>query len=274
MLTVKSGGAEIPAIGFGTYRMTGPEVRNIVPHAWKAGFRHFDTAQFYNNESDLGEALLEARVERPDVFITTKVWISNYKPRKFTASVEESLRKLKTDYVDLLLLHWPNNDVALDEQVAGLEAAQRKGLAMHIGVSNFNIELLRKVERIAKSPIVTNQVEFHPYIDQSKLIRGMRAQGVALTSYYGMADGLVPNDPILAAIGKRHGKSAAQVVLRWVIQQGFIALSKTVNPNRVAENIDIFDFKLTDDDLSDIHKLSSANKRLVDPAGLAPRWDD
>ncbi|MBY5533696.1 aldo/keto reductase [Rhizobium leguminosarum] len=274
MQTVSCGGAEIPVLGFGTYRMKGHEVRNMVPHALAAGFRHFDTAQFYDNESHLGDALHDAGVPRSEIFITTKVWVSNFEPTKFATSVEESIRKLRTDHVDLLLLHWPNKDVPLDDQIEELEAARKKGQTRHIGVSNFNVDLVKQARKIARSPIVTNQVECHPYISQSRLISGMKAEGVGISAYYGMADGRVFKDPDIASIGQRHGKSPAQVVLRWLVQQGFVALSKTANPERAAENADIFDFTLSEEEVADIHKLAQPNGRLVNPAGLAPAWDD
>ena len=152
--------------------------------------------------------------------------------------------------------------------------ARKKGQALHIGVSNFNIDLVRQSKKLAESPIVTNQVECHPYIDQSNLIEGMRSEGVSVSAYYGMADGQVFRDPAIASIGKRYGKSSAQVVLRWLVQQGFVALSKTANPQRAAENSNIFDFALSDEEIADIHKLARPDGRLVDPSGLAPAWDD
>ncbi|GLK73633.1 aldo/keto reductase [Ancylobacter dichloromethanicus] len=270
---VKAYGAEIPALGFGVFRMSDAEVEAVVPAALEAGFRHFDTAQIYGNEAALGHALAAAGARRADLFLTTKVWVDNYSPDKFAASVDESLEKLKVDQVDLLLLHWPADKVAIADQIALLNEVQTAGKTRFIGVSNQNIAQMNESIALSNVPIVTNQIEAHPYLDQSAVAAAAKAAGVAITAYFGMADGAVPSDPVLQAIGAKHGKSAAQVALRWLVQQGFIALSKTAKPARVAENFAIFDFALGDDDMAAIGKLGQANKRLVSPAGLAPAWD-
>ncbi|MGO4408363.1 aldo/keto reductase [Bosea sp. RAF48] len=270
---VKAHGAEIPALGFGVFRMSDAEVERVVPAALEVGFRHFDTAQIYGNEAALGQALQAAGARRDELFLTTKVWVDNYSPTKFTASVEESLDKLKVDRVDLLLLHWPADKVAIADQVAMLNAAQKAGKTRFVGVSNQNIAQMRESAKLSSAPIVTNQVELHPYLDQSKLIVAAKEAGIVLTAYYGMADGAVPRDAALQTIGARYGKSAAQIVLRWLVQQGFVALSKTAKPERVAENIAIFDFALSDADMAAITRLARPDGRLVDPPGLAPAWD-
>jgi diketogulonate reductase-like aldo/keto reductase len=270
---VKAYGAEIPALGFGVFRMSDAEVEAVVPAALEAGFRHFDTAQIYGNEAALGRALAAAGARREDLFLTTKVWGDNYSPGKFASSVDESLEKLKVDQIDLLLLHWPGEKVAIADQIALLNEVQAAGKTRFIGVSNQNIAQMRGSAALSTAPIVTNQIEVHPYIDQSAVAAAAKAAGIAITAYFSMADGAVPRDPVLQAIGARHGKSAAQVALRWLVQQGFIALSKTARPARVAENFAIFDFMLGDDDMAAVGKLAHANKRLVSPAGLAPAWD-
>lgn len=273
MQTVSAHGAKIPALGFGVFRMSGEEVERVVPAALEAGFRHFDTAQIYNNEADLGRALERAGAKRDELFLTTKIWVDNYAPDRFAASLEESLDKLRMDHVDLLLLHWPNDKVPLADQIAGLDAARAAGKARHVGISNFTIAMMKEAIRLAKAPIVTNQIEVHPYLDQRSVAEAAKAAGVAISAYYGMADGAVPRDPVLQNIGAKHGKTAAQVGLRWLVQQGFIALSKTARPERVAENIAIFDFTLSDDDMATIAKLAQPSRRLVSPPGLAPAWD-
>lgn len=273
MKTVTAGGANIPALGFGVFRMSGEDVRRMIPHALEAGFRHFDTAQIYQNERDLGKALEQAGAKRDEVFVTTKIWVTNFAAGRFMPSLDESLDKLRMDYVDLLLLHWPNRDVPLAEQIAGLDTARSRGKARHVGVSNFTIRMVEEAVHLAKSPIVTNQVECHPYIDQSMLIKAMLSQDTSVTAYYGMADGRVISDPTIRSIGVPYGKSPAQVVLRWLVQQGLVALTKTVNPTRAAENATIFDFALTDDEMARIHELARLDGRLVNPPGLAPRWD-
>lgn len=273
MQTVKVHGATIPALGFGVFRMSDAEVERVVPAALEAGFRHFDTAQIYENEAALGRALQAAGADREDLFLTTKVWVDNYSEDRFAASVDESLDRLKTDRVDLLLLHWPGDKVPIADQIAMLNAVQAAGKTRFIGVSNQNVAQLKESIAASEAPIITNQIEVHPYLDQTTMARAAKTAGVALTAYFGMADGAVPRDPLLQQIGSRHGKSAAQVVLRWLIQEGFVALSKTAKPERVAENIDIFDFLLTGEDIVAIRHLARPDGRLVSPPGLAPAWD-
>ncbi|QCG95941.1 aldo/keto reductase [Azospirillum sp. TSA2s] len=273
MQTVKANGAEIPALGFGVFRMSDEEVERVVPAALEAGFRHFDTAQIYRNEAALGRALQAAGSRRDELFLTTKVWVDKYSPDRFAASVDESLEKLKVDRVDLLLLHWPADQVAIADQIEMLNAVQAAGKTRFIGVSNQNIAQLRESVQRSRAPIVTNQIEVHPYLDQSKMAAAARELGVAITAYYAMADGKVPRDPELQRIGAKYGKTAAQVALRWLIQQGHIVLSKTAKPERVAENFALFDFTLDDGDMAAIAKLARPDGRIVSPAGLAPVWD-
>lgn len=273
MQTVHAHHAAIPALGFGVFRMSDTEVERVIPVALEAGFRHFDTAQIYQNEAALGRALQAAGARREDLFLTTKVWVDNYSPDKFAASVDESLDKLRVDQVDLLLLHWPGDKVAIADQVAMLNAVQAAGKTRLIGVSNQNVAQLKETIAASKTPIVTNQVELHPYLDQNAITAAAKAADVAVTAYYGMADGAVPRDPVLQKIGAKYAKSAAQVALRWLVQRGFVALSKTAKPERVAENIAIFDFALSDEDMAAIGKLARPAGRLVSPPGLAPAWD-
>lgn len=273
MLTVTAQGAEIPALGFGVFRMTDAEVERVVPAALEAGFRHFDTAQIYQNEAALGRALERAGARRDELFLTTKVWVDNYSEGKFAASVDESLEKLKVDQVDLLLLHWPADKVPVAAQIAMLDAVKTAGKTKFVGVSNQNIAQMRESIERSSAPIVTNQVELHPYLPQRTLVAAAKAAGVAVTAYYSMADGAVPQDRLLQEIGAKYGKSAAQIGLRWLVQQGFVALSKTANPARVPENIAIFDFTLDEADMAAIAGLARADGRLVSPPGLAPDWD-
>lgn len=274
MFDVSANGAVIPALGFGTFRMPEADVLRIVPKAIKTGFRHIDTAQIYDNEAAVGQAILDSGVPRKDIFLTTKVWVSNYRHDAFIKSVDESLEKLKTDYVDLLLLHWPNNDVSLADQIGALNEVKQAGKVRHIGVSNFNIALMDEAVALSDAPLVTNQVEYHPFIDQTKVMDGARKHGMALTAYYAMADGKVLDNAELGEIAKSHDRSVAQVVLRWLLQQNdVIALSKTATESRVAENFDIFDFELSGEDMQAIHALADKNGRIVSPDGLAPDWD-
>jgi 2,5-diketo-D-gluconate reductase B len=274
MQTVSANGANIPALGFGTFRMPGPDVLRIVPQAIKLGFRHIDTAQIYRNEAEVGEAIEASGVARGDIFLTTKVWVDHYKHADFLASVDESLKKLRTDYVDLLLLHWPSSGVPLAEQIGALNDVKKAGKVKNIGISNFNTALMAKSVDLSEAPLATNQIEYHPYLDQTKVQDAARSAGMSITAYYAMADGKVPNEPLLKDIGAKHGKTAAQVVLRWLVQQkDVITLSKTATESRLKENFDIFDFDLSSDEMAAIHRLARPNGRIVSPGGLAPDWD-
>jgi 2,5-diketo-D-gluconate reductase B len=274
MQTISANGAAIPSLGFGTFRMEGKDVLRMVPAALGLGFRHVDTAQIYRNEAAVGEAIAGSGVARGDIFLTTKVWIDNFAHDRFMASVDESLAKLRTDHVDLLLLHWPNGSVPLADQIGALNAVREAGKTRHIGVSNYTIGLLAQARALSVAPLVTNQVEYHPYLDQSRLMAAMRKSGMALTAYYAMADGKVFADPLLAEIAARHRRSTAQIVLRWLVQQpDVVALSKTVSEDRARDNAAIFDFALDDAEMAAIHGLAQPNGRVLKPEGLSPVWD-
>lgn len=273
MKLISANGASIPALGFGTFRVPGPDAERMVSHVLANGYRHIDTAQIYGNEAEVGEGIRRSAVARGDIFLTTKVWVENYKRAAFLASVDESLKKLKTDYVDLLLLHWPNEAVPLAEQIGALNEVAKAGKVRHIGVSNFNTDLMRQAVALSSLPIVTNQVEYHPYIDQTPVLRAAKQFDMSVTAYYAMADGKVLEDAVLKAIAAKHGKSIAQIVLRWIVQQDVIALSKTVSEQRAQENVAIFDFELTSEDVTAIHALAKPDGRIVSPEGLAPAWD-
>lgn len=273
MQIVTANGASIPALGFGTFRMPGPDTERMVAHVLRNGYRHIDTAQIYGNEAEVGAGIQQSGIVRSDLFLTTKVWVENYRHEAFVASVDESLKKLKTDYVDLLLLHWPNTTVPLAEQIGALNDVAKAGKVRHIGVSNFNRALMREAAELSDLPLVTNQVEYHPYLDQSAVIETAKSLGMSVTGYYAMADGKVLSDAVLKEVAARHGKSVTQVVLRWIVQQGLVVLSKTVSESRAVENAGIFDFALTQDEMAAIHALSDPSGRIVSPEGLAPVWD-
>lgn len=274
MFNVDANGAAIPAIGFGTYRMPGADVLRMVPAALKLGYRHVDTAQIYGNESEVGEAIAGSGVRREDVFLTTKVWVDKYAHADLIASVDESLGKLRTDYIDLLLLHWPKSPVPLAERIGALNEVRDAGKVRHIGVSNFSTALMAEAVSLSKAPIVTNQIEYHPYLDQTVVLEAARRSGMSITAYYAMADGKVIGDPAIKAIAAAHGKSEAQVVLRWLVQQdGVIALSKTVSEDRLRSNFDIFDFVLSETEMQALHALARPDGRIVNPGHLAPDWD-
>ncbi|MGE7368783.1 aldo/keto reductase [Neorhizobium sp. NPDC001467] len=272
---VSANGANIPALGFGTFRMPDEDVLRILPQALKLGFRHVDTAQIYKNEQAVGEVLAQSGIPRQDIFLTTKVWVDRVGDDAFLASVDESLTKLKTDYVDLLLLHWPQSEMPLADRIGALNALRKAGKVKNIGVSNFSTALMAEAVALSDAPIVNNQVEYHPYLDQSKVLAEAKKTGMSVTAYYLMADGAVPKDEVLSDIGSRHGKTAAQVVLRWAVQQqDVIALSKTATESRLSENFDIFDFALSPEEMDAVHGLARKDGRIVSPAHLAPDWDD
>ncbi|GAA3088281.1 aldo/keto reductase [Rhizobium viscosum] len=273
MKFVSANGASIPALGFGTFRVPGPDAERMVSHVLASGYRHIDTAQIYGNEAEVGEGIRRSGVARGDIFLTTKVWVENYQRDAFLASVDESLGKLRTDYVDLLLLHWPNEAVPLAEQIGALNEVAKAGKVRHIGVSNFNTDLMHQAVTLSSLPIVTNQVEYHPYIDQAPVLRAAKQLDMSVTAYYAMADGKVLEDAVLKAIAAKYGKSIAQIVLRWIVQQDLIALSKTVLEQRAQENAAIFDFELTSEEVTAIHALAKPDGRIVSPQGLAPAWD-
>ncbi|CAD7045438.1 aldo/keto reductase [Pseudorhizobium halotolerans] len=274
MHSVSANGANIPALGFGTFRMPEEDVHRILPEALKIGFRHVDTAQIYKNEAAVGDVLHSSGIPRADIFLTTKVWVDRVGHDAFITSVDESLAKLKTDYVDLLLLHWPQSEMPLTDRIGALNELRRAGKVRNIGISNFSTALMAEAIRLSDAPIVTNQIEYHPYLDQTKVIGEARKTGMSITAYYLMADGKVPHDPVLRDIGARHGKTAAQVALRWAVQQkDVIALSKTATESRLSENFDIFDFALGDGEMAEIHKLARPDGRIVNPGHLAPEWD-
>ena len=277
--TLAFGEAHIPRLGFGTYGMSGSFLQKILVSALQSGFRHIDTAQMYQNEADVGAAIRKGGVARNDIFVTTKVWVANYPRGRFMESVDESLRHLQSDYIDLLLVHWPRGGVGIEEQIEGLNKAVDAGKVRHIGVSNFNAEMLRTAINFSKYPIVTNQVEYHPFLDQNVLVREVNAHNTSLMAYCGMAVGRVFSDPVLKEIAQRNSRTIAQIVLRWLIQQpNVVALSRTEKAERISENTRIFDFELSSADMEAIGKLQRPHiqrphSRIVNPPHLAPEWD-
>lgn len=267
-------GAGIPCIGFGTFGMRGAKLSHLLVHAIRAGFRHIDTAQVYGNEDAVGEAVQMSGASRDDVFITTKVWVENYTQTRFERSVDVSLKALRTDYIDLLLLHWPSSIVPLEDQIGWLNALVHAGKVLSIGVSNFNRALLQRAVELSDIPLATNQFEYHPYLNQESLITATQQAGAAVTAYCAMALGRVFSDTALQQIARQYDKSVSQIVLRWLVQQkGVVALSRTEREERMQENLNIFDFSLEEADMSAIFRLAAYGSRIVDPPGLAPLWD-
>ncbi|QUS42380.1 aldo/keto reductase [Tardiphaga alba] len=269
---VEANGARIPAIGLGTWELRGRACARTVEQAIKLGYRHIDTAQIYDNERDVGEGVRASHVARKEIFVTTKIWTTHFAPHMLERSVKESLTRLRMTEVDLLLLHWPNPQVPLEETLGALAHARQMGLTKHIGVSNFTVALIEQAVAACEAPLVCDQVEYHPYLDQTKLRAACDDNDLALIAYSPIARGNVRGDETLAAIGRAHGKSAAQVCLRWLLQQGAAAIPRTSKVERLSENIDVFDFVLSDDEMARVSALASPNGRLTN-YGFAPDWD-
>ncbi|MBA2399897.1 MAG: aldo/keto reductase, partial [Bradyrhizobium sp.] len=219
-----------------------------------------------------GEGLRGSGVKRDEVFVTTKIWTSHFTPNDLERSAKESLARLRLTEVDLLLLHWPNPQVPLSETLGALARAKQMGLARHIGVSNFTVALIEQAAAACPEPLVCDQVEYHPYLDQTKVLEACARRGMALVAYSPVAKGRIKNDQALLRIGDRYRKTAAQVCLRWLVQQNVAAIPRTSKLERLSENIEIFDFELSDQDMREISEMGSANRRLTDFA-FAPKWD-
>ena len=274
MQVLAANGASIPAIGLGTWDLRGRTCVRMVEAALRLGYRHVDTAEMYGNESEVGEGLRAANMKREEIFITTKVWPSHFAPRDLERSAKESLARLRLAQVDLLLLHWPNPQIPLRDTLGALCKVKRMGLARHIGVSNFTVALIEQAVELSEEPIVCNQIEMHPLLDQSKVVAACRARGIALVAYSPIARGGVKDNPALARIGKRHGKTAAQVSLRFLVQQGIAVIPRTSRSERLAENFAIFDFELSPAEMAEIGRLASREGRLVDFSySGSPNWD-
>jgi diketogulonate reductase-like aldo/keto reductase len=272
MQYVEANGAKIPAIGLGTWELSGRACARLVEQAVRLGYRHIDTAQVYENEREVGEGLRASRVKRDEVFVTTKIWTNHFAPNDLERSTKESLTKLRLSEVDLLLLHWPNPHVPLSETLGALAHAKQQGMAKHIGVSNFTVALIEEALAACPEPLVCDQVEYHPYLDQTKVREACAQHGMALVAYSPVAKGRVKGDATLTQIGRAHGKTAAQVCLRWLVQQNVSAIPRTSKIERLSENIEIFDFELSEEEMGKISQMGSAKGRLTD-FGFAPKWD-
>ena len=264
----------IPALGFGTSPLTGGVLPDVVVAALEAGYRHIDTARKYGTERAVGEALRVSRVPRREIFLTTKVSHENLRADDFAKSVDDSLAALKVDYVDLLLVHWPNPEIALSDTMPALAKAKRQGLARHIGVANFNIALLDQAIKLCPEPLVALQAEYHPYLDQSKLLAAVRRHGLVFIAYCPLGRGRLFGDPVLTEIAENRGRSVAQIALRWLLQQDVAAIPFSSKPQRIADNFNVLDFNLSDDEMKRIAVLRRANGRVANPAGRVPGgWD-
>ncbi|MFJ3450503.1 2,5-didehydrogluconate reductase DkgB [Pseudomonas sichuanensis] len=265
----------IPSFGVGTFRLTGQAVIDSVKSALQLGYRAIDTAQIYNNEAEVGQAIAESGVPRSELFITTKIWVDNYAADKLLPSLRDSLAKLRTDHVDLLLIHWPapGNGVELAEYMQALAAAKQAGLTRQIGVSNFNIELTRQaIAVVGEGEIATNQIELSPYLQNRTLTAFLNEQGITTTSYMTLAYGKVLKDPVLAQIAAKHKATVAQVALAWALQLGYAVIPSSTKRENLASNLLARSLQLDADDMALIATLER-NGREVSPDGLAPAWD-
>ncbi len=276
-MNVEANGATIPAIGLGTMTLKGDVCVAAVETALRLGYRHVDTAERYGNETEVGEGLARglrsAGLQRGHVFVTTKVYHDRLAAADFQRSFDESLQKLKLPWVDLLLIHWPNPKVPLAETLGVLCRAKLDGRTKHVGVANFPTALLQEAVKLASEPLVTNQIEVHPFLDQQKVLAACRRHGLAVTAYCPLARGKVPGDATLEGIGKAHGRSPSQVALRFLVQQGIIPIPRTANPDHLAANLAVFDFSLSDAEMAAIGRLKQPGGRVVDPPH-APKWDE
>ena len=270
---VRSGDVLIPALGFGTWQLENGTAVPLVEKALEVGYRHIDTAQIYGNEADVGAAIKASGVKRDDIFLTTKVWIDQFHDGDLQRSAEISLEKLGVDHVDLLLLHWPKPEVPLAETLKALNEVQSRGLTRAIGLSNFPSAQLEEAAKLSEAPSATDQVEYHPYLSLKTLKAKADALGTSITAWSPLAQGKVAQDPVLVDIGQAHGKTPGQVTLRWLIQQGVIAIPRTSNPARIAENFDVLDFSLSEDEMARIHGLARPDGRLGDWLDKAYAWD-
>lgn len=265
----------VPAFGLGTFRLKGQTVIDSIRTALDLGYRAIDTAQIYGNEADVGEAIAGARVKRDELYLTTKIWTANYAADKLIPSLKDSLHKLRTDRVELTLIHWPspNGEVPVAEFMGALAEAKAQGLTGEIGVSNFTIALMQEaIAAVGAGQIATNQVELHPYLQNRKVAEFARSQGIHITSYMTLGYGKVLNDPVIGEIARRHNASPAQVALAWAMQLGYSVIPSSTRRENLEGNLRAVDLRLTEADLAAIATLDR-NERITSPDGLAPAWD-
>jgi len=276
MHTVAANGANIPALGFGTWDLRGDTAVNMVRDAIEIGYRHIDTAVMYDNEREVGEGIRQAGIDRNELFVTTKIWPSDFESAAFEAAVTTSLDKLALDRVDLLLLHWPNPDVPLAETMDALCDAKLGGRTSHIGISNFTTRQIEQAVELSREPIAVNQVEYHPYLSQNALMETHAKHGIALTAYCPIARGRIFDEASLNDIARKHDKRPNQIVLRWLIQQDqVIAVPRTSSIAHARSNFELDDFELSAEEMKQIAACESADGRIVavNSQGFAPDWD-
>ena len=265
----------VPAFGLGTFRLKGQVVIDSVSNALDLGYRAIDTAQIYENEAEVGQAIAESGVARDELFITSKIWVSNFAREQLIPSLEESLKKLRTDHLDLTLIHWPSPDnaVPVAEFMGALLEAKEKGLTRQIGVSNFTIALMKEaIAAVGAENIATNQIELHPYLQNRKVVEFAQSQGIHITSYMTLAYGEVLKDPVIMAIAEHHDATPAQVTLAWAMQLGYSVIPSSTKRSNLESNLKACTLKLTDSDMAQIAALDRG-QRLTNPQSVAPVWD-
>jgi 2,5-diketo-D-gluconate reductase B len=271
---VEANGAKIPLLGLGTWELSGRTCARVVEQALRLGYRHIDTAEMYDNEREVGEGLRASGVKRGEVFVTTKIWPNHFAPRELERAARECLVRLRLTEVDLLLLHWPNPQIPLAETIGALCKVKHDGLARHIGVSNFTVALIEEAVRAAGEPLVCDQVECHVFLDQSKVIAACQKHGMAMVAYSPLARGDIRNNEGLTRVAAAHKKTLAQICLRFLVQQNIVVIPRTSKLERLSENAAIFDFTLSDREMSDIAALGHRDGRLVDWAYSGRmKWD-
>lgn len=265
----------IPAFGLGTFRLKDQVVIDSVTMGLELGYRLIDTAQIYGNEAEVGQAVAQSGVPRSELFLTTKIWTDNLGRNSLADSLQTSLDKLRTDYVDLVLVHWPSpgGAVPVAEHMGALADAKARGLTRRIGISNFTTALMREaIDVVGASEIATNQIELHPYLQNRKVVEFARSQGIHITSYMTLGYGKVLTDPVIQEIAQQHGTTPAQVALAWAMQQGYAVIPSSTKRANLQANLEAQRLQLTADDMARIATLDRG-ERLVDPAELAPAWD-
>lgn len=263
-------GAKIPLIGFGTWQMRGGQARRAVEAALQTGYRLIDTARIYMNERNVGAAIRASGIRRDDIFVTTKLWNSSHGRRRARAAFHKSLRRLGLDYVDLYLVHWPVSGKR-EETWRVLEEVHRSGQARAIGVSNYTVRHLKELLANTGTVPAVNQVEFHPFLyrEQIELLDFCKRHKIIVEAYSPLAHGHRMDDPVLERIAGSHHKSVPQIMLRWALQHGTVPIPKSTHPERIRENFEIFDFELSDKEMSSVNGLSDGLRTCWNPKDIA-----
>jgi len=274
MHNVEANGANIPAIGLGTWTLKDEAATRLVAGAIGSGYRHVDTAAMYENEEAVGAGLRASGVSRDEIFLTSKVWPSDIADGDLQRSVEASLRRLQVDRLDLALIHWPSRTIPLADTIRALNEVKDRGLARHIGVSNFTVALLDEAAALSRHPLACNQIENHPYLNQDRVMAACRRHGIAVVSYCPLARGSeLFGEPAVTAAAGRHGRTPAQIVLRWQVQQnGVVAIPRSSNPERIAQNLRVFDFALSAEEMAALDARRGRGMRIRD-LEFSPEWD-